>query len=177
MPELAPERMRVLLQELNLRHFEGRLREPNLLLSRRLRASAGMADYWNWTVKISIPYHDLHGWDGEFTDTLLHEMIHLWLSQAGRPAGHGPEFRAMARKLGCPRYAKRMPPRRALQYRCGTCGREVEYRRKVRLACRPCCDRFNGGRFSKKFLLVPSVREPVLFPSPGSSAVSSTCTQ
>lgn len=127
-----------------------------MLLSRRLRASAGMADYRAWTIRISVPYHDAHGWDGELADTLLHEMIHLWLHQEGRPSGHGPEFRAIAARLGCPRYAKRMPPRRILLYRCPSCGASVEYRRRVRLACRACCDRLNGGRFSRSFLLRPA---------------------
>ena len=153
MPAPQPERIRTLFSDLNALHFGGRLREPAFRLSGRLRASAGMADYRAWAIRISVPYHEVHGWDGELTDTLLHEMIHLWLSQEGRPAGHGPEFRRLARRLGCPRFAKGMPPRRVLRYACGTCGRTVEYRRRVRLACRPCCDRLNGGRFSRRFLL------------------------
>ena len=164
MPAPQPDRIRGLFAELNERHFGGRLVEPRLLLSRRLRASAGMADHRSWTVRISVPYHDTHGWDAEFSDTLLHEMIHLWLSQQGRPSGHTPEFRRMALHLGCPRYAKRMPARRTLLYRCGTCGREVEYRRKVTLACRPCCDRLNGGRFSRRFLLQASDMMSLLNP-------------
>lgn len=153
MPAPPPERLRVLFAELNQRHFEGRLREPAFRMSRRLRASAAMADCRAWAVRISIQYHETHGWDSELADTLLHEMIHLWLGQQGRPSGHTPEFRRLASRLGCPRYAKRMPARRIHPYRCGTCGKTVEYRRKVRLACRPCCDRFNGGRFDRRFLL------------------------
>ena len=113
-----------------------------------------MADSRSWIIRISIPYHDVHGWGVEAEATLLHEMIHLWLSQQGRPTGHTPEFRDLATRLGAPRFAKRMPPRREHRYRCPSCGREARYRRRVTLACRPCCDRFNGGRFTRRFLLI-----------------------
>ena len=100
-----------------------------------------------------MPYHDRFGWGREAADTLLHEMIHLWLKQNRLPSGHSREFRALAGRLGCPRYARRMPPRRLLRYRCAACGKTVAYRRRVTLACRPCCDRLNGGRFTRTYLL------------------------
>ncbi len=114
-----------------------------------------MADYRSWTIRISVPYHDIHGWEEEVEATLLHEMIHLWLHQIGRPGGHTPEFRALAEKLGAPRFAKRMPPRRERVYRCPSCGLEARYRRRVTLACRICCAKFNAGRFTRRFLLTP----------------------
>ncbi len=149
-------RLAALLTELNARHFEGRLRPPRIRLTRRLTSSAGMADAGNWTIRISVPYHDLHGWEAEAEATLVHEMIHLWLRQQGRPSGHTPEFRALAGELGAPRFAKRMPPKRQRHYRCPSCGREATYRRRVTLACRFCCDRFNDGRFTRRFLLTPA---------------------
>ena len=149
-------RLSVVLAELNRRHFEGRLRPPRVCLSGRLTSSAGMADGRSWIHRISIPYHELHGWGEEAEATLLHEMIHLWLRQEGRPSGHTAEFRALALKLGAPRFAKHMPPRRQRRYRCPSCGLEAVYRRRVRLACRTCCDRFNAGRFTRRFLLEPT---------------------
>ena len=153
MPPVSAARLVRLTDRLNRRHFGGGLRPPKVLLSGRLRSAAGTADYRGWIIRVSVPYHTLHGWGWELRGTLLHEMLHLWLRQGGRPSGHTPEFKAMASRMGCPRYAKRMPPRRELRYRCPRCAREVVYRRKVRLACRDCCDRFNGGRFTKAFLL------------------------
>ncbi len=156
MAALPLETLQALLDQLNLRHFGGRLRPPRLVLSRRMRSAAGLADYRDWAIRLSVSYHEQHGWGQELRDTLLHEMVHLWLRQRGRPSGHTPEFRALAASLGCPRYAKRMPPRRELRYHCPRCGASVVYRRRVTLACRPCCDRLNGGRFSRRFLLVPA---------------------
>lgn len=147
-------RLRRLMDRLNRRHFGGRLRPPGLALSPRLRVTAGLAEYRDWTVRLSTFYHDRFGWGREARDTLLHEMIHLWLRQRGRPSGHTPEFRALARALGCPRFARRVPDRRLLDYTCAHCGLKVSYRRRVRLACRACCDRLNGGRFTVRFLLV-----------------------
>jgi predicted SprT family Zn-dependent metalloprotease len=151
------ERVETLMRALAFRCFHGKLRQPRIALSRKLRSSAGMADYRTWTIRLSIPYHDLYGWEREAEDTLLHEMIHLWLRQRGRPSGHTPEFKALASAMGCPRYAKRMPARRRIGYRCAHCGAVVVYRRRVTLACRPCCDRLNGGRFSRRFLLVQAL--------------------
>lgn len=148
--------LEALFRDLNRRHFEGRLKPPRLELSRKLWTSAGLADYRRWAIRISMPYHERHGWDGELEATLLHEMLHLWLKQQGRPPGHTAEFKALAGRLGCPRYAKGMPERRQLRYRCGRCGVEAVYKRRVRLACRACCDRLNGGRFTARFLLAPA---------------------
>mgnify|MGYP001558762152 FL=1 len=156
MAALPVEALEALLDRLNRVHFGGRLKPPRLVFSGRMRSAAGMADYRDWAIRVSVAYHEHHGWERELEDTLLHEMIHLWLRQRGRPSGHTPEFRALAAAMGCPRYAKRMPPRREIGYRCLQCGAAVVYRRRVTLACRSCCDRFNGGRFSRRFLLVPS---------------------
>lgn len=152
---MEPERLRAFAGRLNRRHFAGKLRAPRIELSLRLRSSAGQADLRRWTIRVSGPYHDRWGWGRELRGTLLHEMIHLWLDQCARPSGHTPEFRGIAARLGCPRWAKRMPARRIL-HRCPRCRREVLYRKRVRLACRACCDRFHGGRFTGRFLLVPA---------------------
>lgn len=145
--------LEALLDALNRQHFGGGLKRPRLELARRLKVTAGMADYRRWAIRISVAYHDRHGWEEELRFTLLHEMLHLWLKQQGRPSGHTREFRNLADRMGCPRYAKRVPGPSKYRYRCPRCGMEVRYRRRVVLACRACCDRFNGGRFSRRFLL------------------------
>ena len=33
-------------------------------------------------------------------DTLLHEMVHQWQAETGRPVDHGAEFRRKAREVG-----------------------------------------------------------------------------
>jgi hypothetical protein len=36
----------------------------------------------------------------EVLDTLLHEMVHQWQDETGRPVDHGREFRRKAREVG-----------------------------------------------------------------------------
>jgi hypothetical protein len=48
------------------------------------------------------------GWTS-VEETLLHEMVHQWQAETGRPVDHGPEFRRKAREVGItPRAVKRI---------------------------------------------------------------------
>jgi len=90
-------------------------------------------------------------------DTILHEIAH---ALAGSKAGHGPEWRKIAKSLGCS--AQRcyslshtvQPPAR-ITLRCANCGHTVQRirapRRKV--ACSVCCNRFSRGRFDARYIL------------------------
>jgi hypothetical protein len=40
-----------------------------------------------------------HGWD-EALQTLLHEMVHQWQDETGRPVDHGLEFRRKSKVVG-----------------------------------------------------------------------------
>ena len=39
--------------------------------------------------------------------TLLHEMVHQWQHETGRPVDHGTEFRAKCREVGITPAARR----------------------------------------------------------------------
>jgi hypothetical protein len=39
--------------------------------------------------------------------TVLHEMVHQWQAETGRPVDHGPGFRAKAEELGVVPRARR----------------------------------------------------------------------
>jgi hypothetical protein len=39
------------------------------------------------------------GWE-RVCDTLLHEMVHQWQAETGRPVDHGAEFRRKAKEVG-----------------------------------------------------------------------------
>ena len=90
-------------------------------------------------------------------DTILHEIAH---ALAGPKAGHGPEWRRIARAIGCS--AKRcysledtvQPPARFVLH-CSHCGRATpRIRRPVRpVACSDCCNRFSRGMFDARFVL------------------------
>jgi hypothetical protein len=47
-----------------------------------------------------------HGW-AEVEHTLLHEMVHQWQAETGRPVDHGAGFRRKAREVGVVPRAKR----------------------------------------------------------------------
>ena len=47
-----------------------------------------------------------HGWD-EAVQTLLHEMVHQWQDETGRPVDHGAEFRHKSKLVGITPRARR----------------------------------------------------------------------
>jgi len=153
--------VRQLYDHLNRHWWDGELPERPVRWSRRMHASAGK--YWHsrvrgWEVVLSDLYH-CHFPD-EILLTLKHEMVHVWQHVNGllRPgeAHHGPEFRREAERVGAPRYCKRHPGmHRPLKHEwaCPACGRRHWTRIRGTWACRACCDRYNGGRPSRRFQL------------------------
>jgi hypothetical protein len=66
-------------------------------------------------IVISRDHVSRHGWD-EALHTLLHEMVHQWQDETGRPIDHGATFRAKAREVGITPSARRtVTPRRGRQ--------------------------------------------------------------
>jgi SprT-like family len=95
------ERMHV---EFNRQHFAGELQPIPIRLSGRMRSrlgelrldrKTGRAQY----IGISRRHLRRDGW-AAVMDTLLHEMVHQWQAETGRPVDHGREFRARARQVG-----------------------------------------------------------------------------
>jgi hypothetical protein len=69
----------------------------------RLDRKSGRAVY----ITISRRHLRRDGWPAA-TDTLLHEMVHQWQAETGRPVDHGIEFRRKAREVGIePRAVRR----------------------------------------------------------------------
>jgi predicted SprT family Zn-dependent metalloprotease len=116
----------------------------------------GLCDYTNRILYLSAPL-TARNEEAAVRDTLLHEIAH---ALAGWRAGHGPEWQKVARRIGAT--PKRcfdtssvsMPP---APYRlvCASCGAAQPRWRKTRKrwACRDCCTRYNGGRYSERFAL------------------------
>jgi hypothetical protein len=105
-PEDAPALARLsrMHAELNRFHFEGGLGEIQLLVSHRMRRRLGEVRLDRKTgravlIAISRRHIRRDGWAG-VTATLLHEMIHQWQAETGRPVDHGAEFRRKARQVG-----------------------------------------------------------------------------
>ncbi len=108
-------RLTLLHAQLNLEHFGGRLDPLEILVSRRLarrlghytlRAHAG----GRGEIVISRRHVRRDGWP-EAIHTLLHEMVHQWQDETGRPVDHGRGFRAKCRAVGIEPAATRMLPR------------------------------------------------------------------
>jgi hypothetical protein len=96
-------RLRQLHVQLNGLHFAGALSRITILVSGRMRRRLGevrLDRRTNRAVSIAISRRHIRrdGWT-EATATLLHEMIHQWQAETGRPVDHGPEFRRKARQL------------------------------------------------------------------------------
>ena len=96
--------------------------------------------------------------------TLCHEMIHAWVDRVLRVReAHGPNFRAHMQRINRAQQQFEV----SLRHRyplpavvagwiavCPSCGRTASYRRRRQgLACRPCCEAHNGGRWDPRFSL------------------------
>jgi hypothetical protein len=106
------ERLAAAHRQLNEAHFGGTLHEIPIRVSRRMRSRLG--HYTAATpagdlaeIAISRSHLRRHGWD-EALHTLLHEMVHQWQDESGRPIDHGAMFRAKAREVGIEAAARRM---------------------------------------------------------------------
>jgi hypothetical protein len=78
--------------------FAGELPRVPLYLSGRMRRRNGHFSADPLEIVISRRLCE-HAEDGEAASTLRHEMIHLWQHAQGLKPGHGPDFRAWARRL------------------------------------------------------------------------------
>ena len=98
------ERLRALHAELNARHFGVTLGPADLRLSARMRRRLGefrpaLGPDARPEIAISRRHLRRDGWD-RTAETLLHEVVHQWQAETGRPLGHGPDFRRKCGSLG-----------------------------------------------------------------------------
>ena len=97
-------RLRQLHLELNHRHFEGVLGRIPILLSGRMRRRLGELRLERKTgraMRITLNRrHVRRDPSVAVIDTLLHEMVHQWQAETGRPVDHGGDFRRKAREVG-----------------------------------------------------------------------------
>jgi len=100
---LILQRLAELHRALNEAHFLPVLGPATLRLSDRMRRRLGefrpgVADQPP-EITLSRRHFRRDGWVG-VRETLLHEMVHQWQAETGRPLGHGPEFRRRCAALG-----------------------------------------------------------------------------
>lgn len=104
--------LRAEFDALNRAHFNGGLGPIPILISARMKTRLGELRLDRKTgrpVHIALSRRHLRG-DGwtSARETLLHEMVHQWQAESGRPVDHGPAFRHKAEQVGItPRAVRR----------------------------------------------------------------------
>lgn len=102
-------RLQAAHRELNLRHFDGALEEVPILVSHLMRRKLGVLSVSRSrgliTIGISARHVRRDGWNAAL-ETLLHEMVHQWQAETGRPVDHRRDFRDKARAVGIQPRAK-----------------------------------------------------------------------
>jgi predicted SprT family Zn-dependent metalloprotease len=133
----------------------------------------GACHHRNHTITLSKHFTALNNED-ETRDTVLHEIAHALTPGAN----HGPAWRAAAVRIGARPLARAdgrslVKPTPTWVAECPRCAATLwRYRRATTpVACARCCNRHNGGRFDRRFVLtwarhqgqpaaVPLVDEP-----------------
>lgn len=104
------EKLGLLFDEYNQRHFKAVLPTVPIRLSGRMKTRLGHLTLTREgapaEITISRRHLAAHGWI-EVAHTLLHEMVHLWQCDNGHPVDHGPGFRRKARETGVTGSARR----------------------------------------------------------------------
>ncbi len=105
--------LRLAFDELNREHFAGSLGAIPILISGRMRTRLGelrMDRRTGRPLQIALSRRHLRrdGWVA-VQETLLHEMVHQWQAETGRPVDHGVEFREKSREVGITPRAVRRP--------------------------------------------------------------------
>jgi SprT protein len=95
--------------------------------------------------------------EDQVLDTILHEIAH---ARAGHKAGHGEEWKATARALGCSdsrTYDSSVvvTPPKSWEGICPGCETRIMRHRRKRISCSKC----GMGKFNPEFLFVWSKRE------------------
>ena len=90
--------------------FRGRLQSIEIRISARMRRKLGHYEPSSQglpSITISRRHLKRDRWN-EVLETLLHEMVHQWQDETGRPVDHGAEFRRKAIAVGIePRAVRR----------------------------------------------------------------------
>jgi len=105
------QRLSAAHERLNTEFFGGMLSAIPIRLSGRMRTRLGelavdVRSGRPTEIAISRRHLVRHPW-AEVEQTMLHEMVHQWQAETGRPVDHGREFRRKAGEVGIHAQAKR----------------------------------------------------------------------
>jgi SprT-like family len=97
---------------LNRERFDGALGPVAIRVSRRMRSRLGHYSPGGSVppeIAIARRHARRDGW-ASVVDTLVHEMVHQWQHETGRPVAHDRDFRRQCRTVGIGPHAKRPAP-------------------------------------------------------------------
>jgi len=164
---LDEELTRIAADWLRRLELEKVARHVSVVWNGRMRTAAGRAFYREARIELNPRLQTLprEQREDETHRTFLHELAHI-VSHARHPdrriQPHGPEWRRACGELGIPDESRchdlAFTPRRHRRkygYQCPACGLVIPRVRRIKrpVACRACCDKHNGGRFDKRFVL------------------------
>ena len=114
----------------------------------------GLTTYSTMTISMSRHLTQLND-ERQFRDTLLHEIAHALV---GSGNGHNRKWQYQARQIGCTGYrtygSEVTKPKAKWRATCPHCKKVTQRFRKTKdVACGQCCNKYNGGYWSSKFLL------------------------
>lgn len=115
----------------------------------------GYCSYRSKTISLSAPLTSLND-DEHVINTILHEIAHALV---GPHNGHGVTWKRQAMAIGCTGQQFYSPavsePTLKYTVTCLKCGSTQQKARKSKnqTACGRCCKRYNGGRWTKEYLL------------------------
>jgi predicted SprT family Zn-dependent metalloprotease len=116
----------------------------------------GLCNYTTKTISLSRHLTGLNG-EAQVRDTLLHEIAHALTPRSG----HGRAWREKCLEIGarperCLDLEGVTQPAPAYLLVCPRCDLKLPRERKTRraVACKRCCNRYNGGRYSSRYRLL-----------------------
>lgn len=114
----------------------------------------GRCNYGDRIISLSLYLTRLNT-EERVRNTILHEIAH---ALAGWQAGHGWQWKATARLIGCDGMARYNAeevnrPETSVYANCPNCGKESGFYRmpKREKACGDCCQKYNGGKYTERF--------------------------
>ena len=136
----------------------------------RAKNRLGVCRFNTRVIGLSLPLTEVNDED-EVRDTILHEIAH---ALAGPGAKHGPQWRAVASRIGArPRATSAEAKGVDAKWvgSCPNCDYKINRHRlseKVRRhACPRCCRRHNNGRWSAQFIFQWAHSERLVSPAGG----------
>ena len=125
----------------------------------RAKRRFGVCKYASKHISLSRELTELND-EAQVTDTILHEIAH---ALAGSQAGHYAKWRYTAMSIGAKPsrcYGEEViKPEHKWVGTCPNCGRETKRMKRMQIACGVCCKKFNGGRYSDRYLFVYTPNE------------------